>query len=273
MGRFSSVDAWAEKYPSHSPYNYVFNNPIKLIDPTGNGPTGDIYSTNGIHLGSDGVDDNRVYITNSTDQLTEDQASLLVLAHDFVGTWSGNEGGGGLTELGIGHDAFQTLAATVYGESGNSNNSKEMFGIASAIVNNNTARGENASLTNTISDIAYAASDGNARYSKFTEASVGARGNNKGMTTANAAAINALSGGRDYSNGATGWDGNDLPTNSHRFGLNISNPSHDIYGVGNSPLTQRENGSSYRRQSTAAHGGTMFYKIHPTFVSGGGRAY
>jgi hypothetical protein len=32
------VDAWAEKYPGFSPFAYVYNNPIRYIDPTGNGP-------------------------------------------------------------------------------------------------------------------------------------------------------------------------------------------------------------------------------------------
>jgi RHS repeat-associated protein len=38
VGRFTTVDPAANKMPSWSPYNYTFNNPVKLIDPTGMWP-------------------------------------------------------------------------------------------------------------------------------------------------------------------------------------------------------------------------------------------
>jgi RHS repeat-associated protein len=38
IGRFMSVDPLAEKFPGWSPYNFVMNNPINLIDPDGREP-------------------------------------------------------------------------------------------------------------------------------------------------------------------------------------------------------------------------------------------
>jgi len=56
------VDALFEYAPGWTPYRYGFNNPIRYTDPTGMWEwDGDYYDKNGVYLGNDGIDDNKVY--------------------------------------------------------------------------------------------------------------------------------------------------------------------------------------------------------------------
>ena len=57
-----SVDPMSDKYPRVSPYTYCGNNPVRLVDPNGR-EIGDYYDEYGKYLGSDGIDDHRVYQT------------------------------------------------------------------------------------------------------------------------------------------------------------------------------------------------------------------
>ncbi len=65
LSRWLSTDPLAEKYQGFSPYNYTLNNPIMLVDPDGRAaiPFGDYFSSKGKYLGSDGIDDGKVYIS------------------------------------------------------------------------------------------------------------------------------------------------------------------------------------------------------------------
>jgi len=55
-----SVDPMADKYPSISPYAYCAWNPVKLVDPDGQ-EYGDYFSSTGVWLGSDGINDGKLY--------------------------------------------------------------------------------------------------------------------------------------------------------------------------------------------------------------------
>lgn len=55
-----NVDPLAHLRESLSPYNFCSNNPILRVDPTG-ALDGDYYDKDGVYLGNDGIDDNKVY--------------------------------------------------------------------------------------------------------------------------------------------------------------------------------------------------------------------
>ena len=55
-----SVDPMSDKYPNITPYAYCNWNPVKLVDPDGQ-EYGDYFSSTGVWLGSDGINDGKLY--------------------------------------------------------------------------------------------------------------------------------------------------------------------------------------------------------------------
>lgn len=187
------------------------------------------------------------------------------------------------------------LAALCYGESSTANVFEEMAGIANVVVRQAKARGKTVKeLLESDTTFAFAASDGNKRYAAFKKASDEATTKDAGMSNAVRAAQNALApAGTDYSNGAYFWDGADIKTNyaSHAkvvAGIKFSDKAHNIYGIEESGKLiivkwQKKNKKTGKIEettergrydhvyiSTAAYGGTIFWKYNPDFIKATG---
>lgn len=234
---------------------------------------GDYYRKDGTHLGTDGIDDDKAYTATN---VTKDDKGTITAATDK-------------NELSITSSALVRLAATSYGEGSTANNFKEMAGISNVIVRQADARGKTITdLLSSTGTFAFAASDGNARFKSFNDASASDRSTNTGMKSAMKGAINAVTGGIDYSGGAYFWDGADISTNYANHakisgGFTVSDASHNIYNIESSSVNvttywydKSGKATSVRGtytatyQSTAAHGGTIFSKYSDAFLKATG---
>lgn len=179
------------------------------------------------------------------------------------------------------------LAAMAYGEASPRDLAEEMSALASVLVRQRDARGypDMAAFVAREKTFSFVVSDGNVRYRALLEADQARIAADAGMRAALAAARNALAGGVDLSNGAWFWDGADIKTNYRRHpkvrrGIRFSDPSHNIYAI---PETRRQvlaaapaprdkagarpSGYDHVYVSTAALGGTVFWKLNPDFVA------
>ena len=183
------------------------------------------------------------------------------------------------------------LAATAYGEGSSKNVFEEMAAIANVLVRQQKARGH-ASVSAFIKadkTFAFAAHDGNERYAKLMAASIEAINLDAGMSAAVQGAINALSDKPvDHANGAYFWDGADIKTNYNNHakvlgGIRITDPKHNIYAIKDKEVpgeawwldakgkkTKSRGKWRYKYDSTAAWGGTIFWKYNADFLKASG---
>ena len=268
IGKFLSVDPLfdAPLNGGTGPYTFVWNSPLKFIDPTGmhgESVDGDYYDSKGKHLGSDGKEDDKVYSASS---VKKDSKGLVASAENA-------------TDLGVTHTEFRKQSSTVYAESSayklntvTTDLENEMFAIASVHQKNSLAYGADAPKAK--------------EYLALTPQEVN---KSKFKTTANAAVINALTGGFDYSYGATMWDGKEQALfdkkddrksdgkwelHMNTMGWSISDSHYKLWKDNIGPtfkapqkkvspanLGNYKNKGKIRLQSAAVYGETIFWKV------------
>ncbi len=186
---------------------------------------------------------------------------------------------------------LRALAALAYGESSTKDVFEEMAAIANVVVRQQKARGfaTVAQFLKTDKTFAFAASDGNDRHKLLKNSSDKVVMASPGMSMAVRAARNALDpNGKDYSNGGYFWDGADIATNydAHvkvKDGIKFTDPKHNIYNIKETVVpgeewwldakrkpTRLRGKWNYKYESTAAYGGTIFWKYNADFLQATG---
>ena len=250
------VDPLTETYENISAYIYCHSSPIILLDSDGRG---DYYTSNGVLQGKDKFQDNKAYLIASA---TKDKDG------NFINP----------KLLPVTNSVLNQYANTVAQES--SGDKLESYALASAI--SNLAAYKKKSISKTLqTEGIYGYMDGGSStaYKKNAEYSM-------------EAVINALSGGKDYSNGAIRWDGFDLAARGfghpkpRMSGVDISGPNFlafkkawpnnfiskfsggkytsfsSNFSSGRHPADSGANKGYVLYSASAVHGRTMFWKAN-----------
>ncbi len=209
LGRWLTPDPWEYQYSYQSTYASMSNDPIGKIDPDGKG---DYYANSGEHLGNDGKSDDKAYVTTK-EILKEHTGQDGKINWDMI---NNNKGTTSITDK-FGYKNSQLLqgAAMAYNEG------EETFEGRSAIVNvliNRTKLGK--TFDQVMSGLAGSGKGETheakmsyylfARYASFFNAGNEGRDADSEMFKCISSAISAMTGGKDYSNGATYWHGFDF---------------------------------------------------------------
>ena len=223
-------------------YHYAGNNPISYIDPNGRDDL--YYDDTGNYLKTVTSETTNVYMTKGE-------------SNTLIGSQSD----------------YEMMTAALYGES--TENLDEMQAIGDVIMNRAEYSGTSASSEITAAGQVNGYNSGSINTTSDNRTS---NTNSKLVTARQAAMTTILGTSRGKSNGAYYWDGSDIASNSHKtsWGIHYTDSSHDIYGTGDSLLgpfqehwqpsgKNRGDPWDHKLDSTAAYGGTIFWKLNDTY--------
>lgn len=188
------------------------------------------------------------------------------------------------------------LAAIAYGEASVDDISEEILGIAHAVVNRAKVWGKKkvSEIISADPNYTYAANGKCVRFNLLKSSTIQQINQSRGMRIAVNSAIDALKGkGSDPSNDAYWWDGLDLKDKKSsnpriQYGFKYGDPSHNIFSmqeikktviiywqIRNKKTGKIENSKERGRfdcvyRSTAAYGGTIFWRYSSEYVSATG---
>ena len=189
LGRRWNIDPVVKHWESS--YATFANNPIFFIDPNGDN-AGDFYNKEGQHLGSDGIDDDKVFVA---DNVTKNDQGLVT-------------GSTNLQELNMTHSEFQKTANIVKHES--SGNQTESLWIAHAANNAKDVKSVGGVHSNMYQQLT--TPDYSSVSSTVQNTPLATTDNSSTANYARAGVINVLMGGADPTGGAVLWDGTNFLT-------------------------------------------------------------
>jgi hypothetical protein len=186
-------------------------------------------------------------------------------------------------------DETRYIAAVASGEGSTSDIFEELAGIAATLIRMRDAVGHDStkSFVEANPNYTYAASRPTDRFKLLMKASLAQVNASTSMRRAVRAAMHALSGGNDHSNGAYYWDGEDIRTNYAAHpkvaqGIAFTSPAHNVLGIKAKDVPgeafwdtekKRSRGTwTHAWDSTAGHGRTIFWKLNADYLKAtGGR--
>ncbi len=185
-----------------SPFNYYQNNPISRTDPNGE-LDGDYFRLDGTYLGSDNIDDRKVYLVSKNYEPATEEKPIVLMEGDYkeVNVTIDELLQSAASANNEWEKSFEGRAAIVHAIINRKNAMNFSFDVAMGSLAGNSVGASHASRMKSIWFAGYAA---------FINAGAYGRNKNAVYKSCIAAALDAYNGGTDYSNGAIGWQGEDL---------------------------------------------------------------